>query len=468
MVRAVVSFIVPPSGGVVVIRGYLCMVPERLLSAGISLPVAGGSASSRNPADSDFRPQELLKSTEGSPMPASDITLYGATWCPDCRRSKKFLSDQRVPFDFIDLEVHPEATAIVEGYNDGKRIIPTIVFADGSILVEPTNEELAEKIGLHRSAANTTYDVVIIGGGPTGLTTAIYAAREDLRTVVIERSALGGQAGVTDRLDNYPGFPDGIKGADLAERFAEQAARYGVELLQAVAVTGISATDGRVTITTSTGQVLDAGAALVATGSTYRRTGAEGEDDLIGSGIHFCATCDGPFYKGAAEVVVIGGGNSAFEESLFLTQFVNHLTILVRGDAPNASRLLQDKVAAHPKISVILNANVTKFVAKDDGKLGEVVFTDATGTEMSHPAVAAFVFVGLEPNSSVVEGLANLDAQGVIITDRMLQTSVPGVFAAGDVRLGSTKQLASAVGEGAAVALQIRAHLDELDAAHVK
>ncbi len=171
----------------------------------------------------------------GDPM----LVLYGAQWCPDCRRSKAFLAEQRVPFHYVDLEAHPEENATVERYNDGKRIIPTIVFPDGSHLAEPSNEELADKLGLSREAAASSYDLVIVGGGPTGLTTAIYAARENLRTLVLERSALGGQAGVTERLDNYPGFPEGIGGAELADRFARQAARYGVELLPAVDVTGI-------------------------------------------------------------------------------------------------------------------------------------------------------------------------------------------------------------------------------------
>ena len=267
-------------------------------------------------------------------MPDRDtpLVVYGAPWCPDCRRSKAFLSEQRVPFTFIDLEEHPEENETVERYNDGKRIIPTIVFPDGSILVEPSDEELASRLGLSRDAAQTSYDLVIVGGGPTGLTTAIYAARENLRTVVIERSALGGQAGVTERLDNYPGFPDGIGGAELASRFVQQAERYGVELLPAVGVAAITTEDGRSIVRTTTGQELHAAAVLVATGSTYRRTGADGEDDLIGAGIHFCATCDGPFYRGVPEVVVIGGGNSGFEEGLFLTQFAEHVSVLVRGD----------------------------------------------------------------------------------------------------------------------------------------
>ncbi len=395
-------------------------------------------------------------------MPDLDTALvvYGAPWCPDCRRSKAFLSEQRVPFTFIDLEEHPEENTTVERYNDGKRIIPTIVFPDGSILVEPSDEELAMRLGLSRDAAQTSYDLVIVGGGPTGLTTAIYAARENLRTVVIERSALGGQAGVTERLDNYPGFPDGIGGAELASRFVQQAERYGVELLPAVGVAAITTEDGRSVVRTTTGQELHAAAVLVATGSTYRRTGADGEDDLIGAGIHFCATCDGPFYRGVPEVVVIGGGNSGFEEGLFLTQFAEHVTIVVRTE-PIASRLLQDKVAAHPRITVLTGTEVAGFVADEHGKLTSLRLR-SDGEETEHPASAAFVFVGLDPNTGWLGGSLALDDRGFVDTDRMMQSSVRGVFAAGDVRSGSTKQLASAVGEGAAAALQIRAHIEEL------
>ena len=395
---------------------------------------------------------------------AESIVLYGATWCPDCRRSKAFLGEQRIPFTFVDLEVHPEENATVELLNDGKRVIPTIVFPDGSHLTEPSNDELAAKLGLQRDAGSSSYDVVIVGGGPTGLTTAIYAARENLRTLVIERSALGGQAGVTERLDNYPGFPEGIGGAELADRFAAQAARYGVEMLTAVSVTALASDAGSVSVTTSAGQELRAGAVLVATGSTYRRTGAPGEADLIGAGIHFCATCDGPFYRGADEVVVIGGGNSGFEEGLFLTQFAEHVTIIEAGDTPRASRLLQDKVAAHERMTVLTNTQVTAFTEGEGGKLGSVELTHPDGSTTSHHAKAAFVFIGLDPNAGWLNGSVEVDEIGFIVTNRNLETSLPGVFAAGDVRAGSTKQLAAAVGEGAAVALQIRHHLDVLSA----
>lgn len=389
------------------------------------------------------------------------IVVYGATWCPDCRRAKSFLTTHRVPFTWVDLEAHPEATAQVEALNSGKRIIPTIVFPDGTFLAEPTNEELADKVGLVREARMREYDLVIVGGGPTGLTTSIYGARENLSVLVIERSAPGGQAGVTERFDNYPGFPDGVGGAELADRMAEQARRYGVEILQAVAATGISRDEGMVRVELSTGDVVEAPAVLVATGSTYRRTGAQGEADLIGAGIHFCATCDGPFYRGAPELTVVGGGNSGLEEGLFLTQFAQHVTVLQGLDHLTASRLLQDKVLAHPKMSVLLDARVASFNADDAGRLSSVTIERA-GTSETLPTNAAFVFIGLDPNTGFLNGSLAADERGFLVTDHDFATNVPGVFAAGDVRAGSTKQIASAVGEGAAVAIQIRYYLDSL------
>ncbi len=394
---------------------------------------------------------------------AGEIIVYGASWCPDCRRAKQFLGSHRVSYRWIDLEENPDQVSEVERRNGGKRIIPTIVFPDGSYVAEPSNDELADLLGLSRAAKRKEYDLVVIGGGPTGLTSSIYAARENARVIVIEKSAPGGQAGVTERLDNYPGFPDGVAGAELAERITRQAERYGVEILQAVAVDGIESINGKVLVHTSTGDRIEARAALIATGSTYRRTGAAGESDLIGAGIHFCATCDGPFYKGVDELVVIGGGNSGLEEGLFLTQFANHVTVIQSGESLTASLLLQDKVTAHAKMSVRTNTEVVSFHGNTSGKLVSLTLRNrGTGVETTHDTSGAFVFVGLDPNTSFLNGVVETDSQNFIVTDRNFRTNIPGVFAAGDVREGSTKQLASAVGEGAAAAIQIRYHLEAL------
>ncbi|MGO9207915.1 MAG: FAD-dependent oxidoreductase, partial [Candidatus Limnocylindrales bacterium] len=271
------------------------------------------------------------------------ITVYGAPWCPDCRRSKTFLMEQRIPFRWVDIDSDVDNLRFVETLQHGGRTIPTIVFPDGSYLLEPSNVELAEKLGLRLHAERRYYDVLILGGGPAGLSAAIYAAREGIDALVIERGALGGQAGTTDRIDNYPGFPEGISGAELASRLIAHARRYNVELLQAVEVDNLHGEPDRVSVTTSTGDSYGADAVIIATGSRYRRLGVPGEDGLIGLGVHYCATCDGPFYRGVKELVVIGGGNSALEEAVFLTTIADKVTILTRGDV-RASELVQARV----------------------------------------------------------------------------------------------------------------------------
>jgi thioredoxin reductase (NADPH) len=393
-------------------------------------------------------------------MSHTNLTVYGATWCSDCKRAKKFLGEQRVHYNWVDVEQDADGLALVERANRGKRIIPTIVFEDSSMLVEPSNAELAAKLGLQTRARLSYYDLIIIGGGPTGLTTALYAAREGLDVLVIEKSGLGGQAGVTERLDNFPGFPEGIGGAEFADRLAQQARRFGVEMLQAQEVTGLRAEDESRYVTTGDGAEYGARAVLIATGSTYRRLGVPGEDDLIGAGVHFCATCDGPFYKGR-HVAVIGGGNSAGEESLFLTRFADKVTILVRGEAMTASKIVIDKLAETPKIDVRTNTEVQAL--HGENRLSGLTIRDrkSGATERIDPA-GVFVFIGLSPNSDWLPGEIKRDQYGFIVTEATLETSMRGVFAAGDVRKGSTKQAAAAAGEGATAALMIREYLKEV------
>lgn len=389
----------------------------------------------------------------------ADITVYGAPWCPDCKRSKKFLSEHRVPFEWVDIDTDTAALKRVEAIQGGGRSIPTIVFPDGTILIEPSDEELARKLGPKLEATRSFYDLAIIGGGPAGLSAAIYAAREGIETVVIERSALGGQAGVTERIDNYPGFPDGIGGAELAARFEAQARRYGVELLPAVSVESLRRERDDVNLVLSTGQQVCAHAVLVVTGSSYRRLNVPGESDLIGSGVHFCATCDSPFYKGAEELLVVGGGNSGLEEGLFLAQFAKKVRIVEFNNELKASKLLQDKVRSHPQFEIHTNTEVLSLAGK--GKLEEVVARDReTGQEHRwHPA-GAFVFIGLDPNTAFLKGAVELDPWGFVVANHF-ETSLPGVFAAGDCRAGSTKQLGAAVGEGITALLAVRQYLRE-------
>jgi thioredoxin reductase (NADPH) len=386
------------------------------------------------------------------------ITVYGTSWCSDCKRAKQFFGEQRVHYDFVDIDGDADALAYVEQVNDGKQIIPVIRFDDGSLLVEPSNAELAQKLGLQTVAKRHYYDVIVVGSGPAGLTAALYTAREGLDTLVVERAGVGGQAGVTERLDNFPGFPEGVSGAEFADRMRAQAERFGVEILTAQEVTGVRI-DGRYRcVTTGDGEDYRAGAVLLALGSTYRRLGIPGEEDFIGAGVHFCATCDGAFYRGK-NVLVVGGGNSAGEESVFLTRFADHVTIVTRDDELTASKVVQEKVAENEQIDVITNATPKEF--RGDSRLRSVVLEDTkSGDTREVDPDGVFVFIGLTPNSQLVQDKVALDDFGFIQTDIGLQTSLPGVFAAGDVRAGSTKQAASAAGEGAAVALSIRRYLE--------
>jgi thioredoxin reductase (NADPH) len=390
-------------------------------------------------------------------MSEPKLTMYGAPWCGDCKRAKKFLGEQRVHYTWIDVEHDADGLALVERVNNGKRIIPTLVFPDGSMLVEPSNAELAAKLGLQTKAKCPYYDLVVVGGGPTGLTAALYAAREGFDVLVIERSGLGGQAGITERLDNFPGFPEGVSGAEFADRLTQQARRFGVELLQAQEVVGLRSEAESRYLTLADGQEIGSKAVLIATGSTYRRLGVPGEEELIGAGVHFCATCDGPFYKGQ-EVAVIGGGNSAAEESIFLTRFASKVTMLVRGGELTASKVVIDKIEETPSVEVRYNTTVSEL--KGENRLNGIVIQDQkSGVNEELNPSGVFVFIGLMPNTSWLPNEINRDDYGFIITDEHLETSIPGVFAAGDVRKGSTKQAASAAGEGAAVALMIREYV---------
>jgi len=396
-------------------------------------------------------------------MSDNTIKLYGTEWCSDCKRSKKFLGEQRVHYEFINIEKDTKEQAYIRELQQGGLTIPTIVFEDGSVLIEPSNAVLATKLGLKTQAKCEFYDLVIVGGGPTALTAAIYAARDGYDVLVIERSGLGGQAGITERLDNYPGFPEGVTGAEFAERIIEQAKRYGVELLSAQSVVKVGNDEDAHFVETKSGNRYRSNAVLIATGSTYKRLGMPGEDAYIGAGVHFCATCDGPFYRGR-EVAVIGGGNSAVEEAAFLTRFSPKVIILARGSELNANKIAVDKALSSPRMEVRFNTEVVEFKGEKNHLTSVITRNNKSGeiSELHVPGV--FVFVGLSPNSQPFKDVVKVDEQGFILTGIDFQTSTEGIFAAGDVRASSTKQLVSAAGEGAAAALAIREHLRGHDA----
>jgi thioredoxin reductase (NADPH) len=406
-----------------------------------------------------------------------EITVYGAHWCPDCRRSKQFLGEHQIPYNWVDIEQDKQAEQIVIKKNDGKRIIPTITFTDGSFLVEPSNAELAAKLGLKTKASRSHYDLIVLGGGPAGLTAALYTAREAIDTLVIERAAFGGQAAGTEKLDNMPGFPEGVGGIEFSQRLRRQAERFGVELLEAQQIAAVHSLDNYHRVTTEDGSAYSADALLIATGSHYKRLNVPGENEYISAGVHFCATCDGPFYKGK-QVAVVGGGNSATEESLLLTKFAETVTILVRSGEFKATQFIQEKVMSHPQIEVQWHTEVKEFMGKD-AKLNRLrVYNKQAGEEEEMPIDGVFIFIGLVPNTGFLkESGILLDKWGFVVTGHsllhekkrpagfekrdplLLETSIPGIFAAGDVRDKSTKQVVSAAGEGGSAALMIREYL---------
>jgi thioredoxin reductase (NADPH) len=392
------------------------------------------------------------------------IRMYGANWCPDCRRAKTFFGEQRVHYEYINVDDNPAAMQEVERINQGMRSIPTIIFPDGSVLVEPSNQELATQLGLQLEASRDFYDVIIVGGGPAGLTAGIYTSREGLSTLLIEKSGIGGQVGMTRHMENFPGFDQGISGADLADRLRRQAERFGVEILQAQRVAELGEDSRYRLVRTAGGDEYCGGVVLLATGSTYRRLGVPGESKLIGINIHFCATCDAPFYKGK-DVVVLGGGNSGFQESLHLCQFADRVTILEYTPEPRASLVLQQKIDECATIDVLTNQDVQEFLVSEDRQLAGLRVVDrATGAERVDQPDGVFILIGMEPNSAPFAQWVDRDERGFILTQDTLETSMPGVFAAGDVRARSTKQAAAAAGEGATAALMMRQYLERLAA----
>lgn len=307
--------------------------------------------------------------------------------------------------------------------------------------------------------AINVHDVVMIGAGPAALSAAIYTTREDLDTVLFERGVIGGLAAITDKIDNYPGFPDGIEGMVLADALRKQAERFGakIELGEVLAIHDqgdhkrLETTDGTV----------HARAVLIATGSDYNRVGVPGEQEYYARGVHYCATCDGAFYRDK-RLVVVGGGNSAVQEAIFLTRFATHIDLLVRSDHMRASDVLQRDLTNHAnKITVHMNTATDEILGKDQHVTGVRGTDKTTGKTVTFDTDGVFVFVGLKPNTEFVKGTAiELDERGLIKTDADLQTAIPGVFAAGDVRSCATMQIASAAGEGATAALKMREYLE--------
>lgn len=311
----------------------------------------------------------------------------------------------------------------------------------------------------------TVHDVIMIGAGPAALTAAIYTTREDIETMLFERGVVGGLAAVTDWIDNYPGFPKGIAGLEFAEDLRQQAERFGAHI-ELGEVTKIVDEGKYKKLETTSGNVY-AKAVLVATGSDYKKLDIPGEQEYYARGVHYCATCDGAFYR-EKRLVVVGGGNSAVQEAMFLTRFASHIDLLVRSDQMRASEILQHELLEKhkDKITVHFNTTTNEIVGEEvEGmkKVTKVIGTDTTsGQNVEFLTDGVFVFVGLKPNTQFLQSSAiTLDEIGFVKSNDKLETSMPGVYVAGDVRSGATMQIASATGEGATAALRIREYLEE-------
>jgi thioredoxin reductase (NADPH) len=303
------------------------------------------------------------------------------------------------------------------------------------------------------------YDLIIIGAGPAGLAAAVYAGREGLKTLVLEQGAIGGMAAVTERIENYPGFENGVGGLELADHLWAHAKRFGADIQMGVTVAGMSRQVNKIKVETTAAGTYAARSVLVASGSTYRHLGVPGEAELIGRGVHFCAVCDGPLFRDK-RLVVVGGGNSAMQETLALAKFASEVVMLVRGPSLRGTKIIMDEVKALPNVRIVYDTVVTGIIA--EGQQVAAVEAHHLGRRVAvrYPTDGVFVFIGLVANTKPFRRELQLDVRGFIITNDQYATNWAGVYAAGDVRSGSTWQIASAVGEGAAAALAIRLHLD--------
>ncbi len=401
---------------------------------------------------------------------ASKIDLYGADWCPDCHRSRDLLDGLKIEYNYYDIDSSNDIKNKMLEITKGKNVIPTIVLSDGQILQEPTNPELLSAMKLDSLNQNGTstdnnsvYDLVIVGAGPAALSAAVYTTRERINTLIIEKAVIGGMAAVTDLIDNYPGFEEGISGLDLSDKLEKQAERFGAKI-EFNEVTGLKLNkDKTKQISLTDGNTLVAKAVLIATGSDYKKVGVPGEVEYISKGVHYCATCDGAFYRDK-NIAVIGGGNSAIQETIFLTRFASHIDLIVRSTI-KASDVLIEKInefVAAGKITIHLSTVPVSF--NGDGKMIDsmTVKNLKSNEEKEMPIDGIFVFVGLNPNTNFLNSSeVKLDKLGFIVVNEDLETAVDGIFAAGDVRSGSTMQIASAVGEGATSALKIREYLEK-------
>ena len=414
-------------------------------------------------------------------LPYEGIRVAGTLWSPHSHDVKDFLARHQIPYQWLDVDSDAKTRALVEAQSQGSLRLPVIFFPDGSMLVEPEIQALANKVGIQTAASLPFYDLVIIGAGPAGLSAAVYGASSGLKCLVIEKEVPGGQAGNSPRIENYLGFPAGVSGMDLTRRAVTQARRFGAEIISTQCVTRIRAQDMYRVITLDNGMEIISKAVLIATGAAFRRLEVPGIEQFIGAGVYYGAAFTEAAYYKDQPVFVVGGANSAGQGALFLSRFASKVTMLIRRGTQESSHYLIEAEAANPKIERLFNSEILEIHGKP-GKLEEVVIGDrVTGERKTLPAAAIFVFIGALPQTDMVRELVKLESKGFILTGRdlivdgklptewplerepfMLETSVPGIFAAGDVRLGTNHRVASATGEGGIAIAAIESYLKTL------
>ena len=398
-------------------------------------------------------------------LPFEGIRLAGTMWSAASHECKDFLARNQIPYQWLDIEHDEAARKLVEASCDGEIKIPAVFLPDGTMLLEPTYQALAEKVGLRTRADQPFYDVVIVGGGPAGLSAAVYASADGLRALLIERHSPGGQAGHSPKIENYLGFPTGISGGDLTRRAVTQARRFGAEILSTQEVTRIRAEGNTRVVTLGDGAEVAAKIVLIATGAWFRMLDLPNAAKFYGAGLYYgAAHTEGMFYQGQ-DVVVVGGANSAAQGILFLARYARKVTVLMRGPEPTWSRYLDVAIRQNPRIELLFNTELTEVCG--DTRVERVTIRGSGAPAPTLDCAAVFAFIGQKPQSDFVADLVLRTPSGHIMTglDLMqggkrppgwplqrdpfiLETSVPGVFAAGDVRNGTRHGVSAATGDG--------------------
>ena len=402
------------------------------------------------------------------PAPYDGIRVAGALWSVKCHEVKDFLATNGIPYQWLDIEKDAVARELVKTVEGHGSQLPVVFFPDGTVLVEPDNRTLADKVGLQTRAREDFYDLIIIGGGPAGLGAAVYASSEGLRTALIEKSATGGQAGTSSLIENYLGFPNGLSGAELARRATAQARRFGTEILIPQEAKSLRL-DGPYRITTlSDSPDLRCHALIIATGVSTRRLELPGIEDITGAGVYYGASLTEAANYAGQHVVVVGGANSAGQGAVYFSRYAGKVTMLVRESrlGPNMSQYLIDRIEGIENIEVLPHSEVTEVHGKT--RLEAVTFVDRETSEKETLSVPAmFIFIGAVPYTKMLKGIVNCNSAGFVMTGEglgrdgrrpegwelkrdpyLLETNVPGIFAAGDVRQGTSRRVAAAVGEG--------------------